>query len=85
MTTAPDDYTAVSTTLTFRAGADGSRALDAVCVSVPIIDDQLAEETETVIFNIQSLDLDRIIIDEYRSQKLLYILDNDGKNQQLYM
>ena len=78
--TAPDDYSTVSTTLTFRAGADGSLPSDAVCVSVPIIDDQLAEGTESVIFNIASLDQSRIIIDPTRSQKILYIEDNDGRN-----
>ena len=79
LNTAPDDYSSVSTTLTFLAGADGSRPSDAVCVSVPIIDDQLAEDTESVIFNIASLDEDRIEIDPTRSQKILYIEDNDGR------
>ena len=75
---APEDYTAVSTTLTFRAGADGSLPIDAVCVSVPIIDDSVAEVRESLSFHIVAVDVDRIRVDEQRAWKLLYIEDNDG-------
>lgn len=76
--TAPGDYTAVSRTLTFRAGADGSRPSDAVCVGVPIIDDTTPENLETLYFNIVAVDVDRIRVDEGRARKLLHIEDNDG-------
>ena len=76
--TAPEDYTAVSRTLTFRAGATGQRPSDAVCVGVPIIDDIEAEELESLSFHIIAVDVDRIRVDEDRAWKHLYIEDNDG-------
>ena len=69
----------MSTTLTFQAGADGSRPSQAECVSVVIIDDLVPEETEYLTFNIASLDTSRVVVDESRSQKVLRIIDNDGK------
>lgn len=80
LVSAPADYGSVRETLTFRAGADGSQPTDAVCVSVPIVDDVEVEDTESLTFNIVALDVDQIRVDESRSQKVLYIEDNDGDN-----
>lgn len=65
-------------TLTFNEGANGSEPSDAVCVAVPIIDDNQVEDTEYLIFNIAAVDENTIRVDETRSQKILYIEDNDG-------
>ena len=66
-------------TLTFQAGADGSRPRDAECTNVVIINDLLPEETEYLTFNIASVDTSRVVVNESRSQKVLRIIDNDGK------
>ena len=76
--TAPDDYSAVDVTLTFREGANGSRPSDAVCVDVPIVDDSDLEGTERLTFRIEAVDQDRITVYEPLAEKVLYILDNDG-------
>ena len=44
-----------------------------------IIEDILPEDTETLTFNIESVDTDRIAIEEGFSQKILHIVDNDGR------
>ena len=69
---------AVSTTLTFSEGATGSEPSDAVCVGVPIIDDDQFEETEKFYFSIVAVDEELIRVEEERSKKTLYIEDNDG-------
>ena len=71
--------------MTFRAGTNGSRPSDAVCINVPIIDDNVAEETERFTFNIEAIDEDRIRVDEEHSQKILYIEDNDGNGNINYI
>ena len=75
---APADYDSLTTTLTFRAGTDGSRPSEAACVNVAIIDDSETESTESLTFNIAAVDVDRIRVEEGRSQKILFIEDNDG-------
>ena len=75
---APEDYMSVDMTLTFREGANGSRPSEAVCVEVPIVDDTDVEETERLTFMIEAVDVDRIMVDEALSEKVLYIEDNDG-------
>ena len=79
MSTAPDDYKAVMTTLTLREGADGSRARDAACVGVFIFDDALPEYTESLLFRIQSPNTSAARIMEGRGEKRVFILDNDGR------
>ena len=74
--TAPEDYGAVSTTLTIRAGADGSRPSDALCVQVPIVDDIVVEERESLRLRLTSLDESKIVVDE--AEKILFIEDDDG-------
>ena len=78
MFTAPLDYISFTTTLTFQVGATGSRALDAECTNVVLLDDNVPEERECFTFNIESLDPDLIEVDEGRSRKELCIVDNDG-------
>ena len=75
---AADDYIAVSTTVTFRAGSDGSQPSDAVCVEVPIINDNVFEYSEYFTLNIAAIDKDLVRVDEAQSQKILYIEDDDG-------
>ena len=75
---APADYDSLTTMLTFLAGADGSQPSQAACVNVPIIDDSEIESTESLMFNIAAVDVDRIRVEEGRSQKILFIEDNDG-------
>lgn len=77
--TAPTDYFPVLTTLTFRAGADGTQPSDAVCVRVPIVDDIVAEQRENLKFRITAIDEDLIWVDEAQAEKLIYIEDNDGQ------
>lgn len=45
---------------------------------MPIIDDNVFEDTESFTLNIEAIDVDRVRVDEERSQKVLYIEDNDG-------
>ena len=78
MFTAPLDYTSFTTSLTFQVGANGSRASDAQCTNVVVVDDNVPEETECLTFNIESLDPDLIEVDGGRSRKELCIVDNDG-------
>ena len=47
-------------------------------MNVPIIDDAQFEETESLTLKIAAVDDNRIIVDEARSEKVLYIQDNDG-------
>ena len=69
----------MSSTLTFAEGADGSQPSDAQCEGVAIIDDTLLEETESLVLKIAPVDENRLLVDESRSEKVLYILDDDGK------
>ena len=71
----------VDMTLTFREGANGSQPSEAACVEVPIVDDTAVEETERLTFRIEAVDVDRIMVDEALSEKVLYIEDNDGIQQ----
>lgn len=78
LTTGPDDYEALMTTLTFREGTDGSRPSDAVCVAIFIFEDRYPEETESLSLHIWSPNTSEVRIMEGRGWSNVYITDNDG-------
>ena len=78
LSTAPDDYAALNTTLTLRNGADGTLARDTACVGVFIFDDPLPEYTESLSLRIRSPNTNVARIMEGREQKRVFIIDNDG-------
>ena len=71
--TAPADYTSVSMALTFNSGNTGGM----LCISIPIEDDNICENSETILVDLTSTDPNAIRIPPLSTS--VTITDNDGE------